>query len=68
METIQQSISTFMPMHMQSMMTMGRMLSSIPAVGAPMQNMMFFMMKNFMHPMCAAIFGMAGLEIPPITS
>ena len=63
---LQQSISTFMPMHIQSMMTMGRILSSIPVVGEPMQDMMFFMMRNFMHPMCAAIFGMAGLEIPPL--
>jgi hypothetical protein len=67
MEMLQQSISTFMPMMMQSMMTMGHMFSSIPVVGTPMQDMMFFMMKNFMHPMCAAIFGMASLEIPPLT-
>jgi len=65
MEMLQQSISTFMPMMMQSMMTMGRMFSSIPVVGEPMQDMMFFMMTNFMHPMMTAMMGSFGIKIPP---
>ena len=65
MDMIQQSMGTMMGMHMQSMMTMGHMLSSIPVVGEPMQNLMFFFMKNFMHPMMMAMMGMFGIKIPP---
>ena len=64
METIQQSIGGMFGLHMQSMMMMGRTLSSIPVVGAPMQTMMFFMMRNFMHPMMTAMMGMFGIQIP----
>jgi hypothetical protein len=65
MESLQQPVNTFMPMMMQSMMAMGQAFSSIPVVGPPMQDMMFFMMQNVMHPMMTAMMGMLGIEVPP---